>query len=153
MSTSSAFPELLLEQEEGSEFSAFDGDAASNDVSTKTGGDEKKSALQQLASQETTRVQRVRILLVGVIVMGIVVCLGAYFFVNQEAENDYKISVSNWFFLGLSIVFFVESNANIIISIISLISLQMPFKTLWKSRPKICIQPCAIWVNPFPTRD
>ena len=94
------FPELLLEQEEGS-CASFGGDESSR-PSGQEGDSEQpppqptnngNSPPKDLASHETVQVRRVRVLLVGVILMGIAVSLGTYFFVNHEAENDYKISV------------------------------------------------------------
>ena len=98
MSSSSIFPELLLEQADGSDFSGIEGD--SSHESKKDGNAAGQEAAKEdppktvIASQETRQVRRVRILLVGVILLGIAVSLGTYFFVNSEAENDHKISVS-----------------------------------------------------------
>ena len=103
MSTSSIFPELLLEQEDGSEFSGFEADSSNDSSKPRAGEDEQGSqgatedtatAQKRYASQETVQVRRVRILLLGVICLGVAVSLATYFFVNSEAENDYTISVS-----------------------------------------------------------
>lgn len=97
MGFASSFPELMLEQQDASEFSDVpDAVESGQDASNKKGEGQNGGArpARQFASEETIKVRRVRVLLVGVIVLGIAVSLGTYFFVNNEAKNDYEISVS-----------------------------------------------------------
>lgn len=54
----------------------------------------RKEAME--SSAESRQVSRARLLIIALLVVAGFACAGTYFFVNQEAKNDFMISVSQF---------------------------------------------------------